>query len=696
MSQTERSPEPAAAPDHYSATLVPAWGVASVPHLEAFLPECARLVRAVAPLEAVDSIAGWGFNKPSRYARFLARRLGLPYLAIEDGFLRSVGLGRAGAPPLSLVMDDVGVHYDARGPSRLEWILREGDLDDPRLIARGRTAMTRIIQAGLSKTNAAPPAPAALPPRRGRRILVVDQTLGDASIVGAMADAGTFARMLQAARDEAPDAEIVVRRHPAVSAGFRRGCLPMALPNGVVVADTDCRPADLLREVDAVYTVSSLLGFEALIRGLPVRCFGLPFYAGWGVTTDELTSPRRGRERTVEQIFAAACIRYARYVDPLTGKATTIETAIDRLIAFRDAADRHAGFTAALGFAPWKHGAARTLLYSPRGRVRFYSSAAGAVGAAERHAGRVVFWAGRETPEITAELAASAAPVLRMEDGFIRSRGLGSDFHPAASAVLDDLGVYYDATGSSRLEVILETEPFPSKLLARSAALRAKLVSAGLSKYNLGKAAPAVNWPTDRIGLLVVGQVENDKSLEKGCEDVASNLALLEATRRDHPEAFIAFKPHPDVEAGNRPGAVPVAAAASLADALVADADIATCLDQADGLATMTSLAGFEALLRGKTVFTYGRPFYAGWGLTTDALTNPRRRRRRSLDELVAGVLLLYPLYVDPQTGLPCEPEHLVDTLIRLREIAPAEPSRRARYLRVFIESLHPASRARY
>ena len=60
----------------------------------------------------------------------------------------------------------------------------------------------------------------------------------------------------------------------------------------------------------------------------------------------------------------------------------------------------------------------------------------------------------------------------------------------------------------------------------------------------------------------------------------------------------------------------------------------------------MTSLGGFEALLRGKKVSCYGRSFYAGWGLTTDMVPMPSRSRRLSIDELVAGALFSYPRYM--------------------------------------------------
>jgi capsular polysaccharide export protein len=682
----------------FAATLVPARGVGAVPHLEAFLPECERLVRRARPDATIDSVAGWGFKPTARYARALAARRAWPYLALEDGFLRSVGLGEAGAPPLSLIVDDIGVYYDARGPSRLETLLQTGGWENETLLARARVVMSRLVAAGLSKTNAAPPlSPDALPPTTRRRILVIDQTMGDASIIGGLADATSFARMLEAARREEGDAEVIVRRHPAVAEGLKRGCLPTEALASVRILDQPCRVADILARVDAVYTVSSLTGFEALIRGLPVRCFGMPFYAGWGATRDELASERRTRRRSIEELFAAACILCSRYVDPLRGEPTSLEDTVERLVLFRDRADRHAGYTACLGYAPWKHGSARTLLYSPRGETGFHSRAPAAISAAKAQAGRVVFWAARETPALAAELKAAEVPVLRMEDGFVRSRGLGSDFHRAASVVLDDLGVYYDATRPSRLEMMLETTEFDAATLARAADLRRRLVTAGLSKYNLwtpGRAVP--HWPAGHFKLLVVGQVENDKSILKGCETVRTNLGLLRAARADHPDAFLIFKPHPDVEAGNRPGAVDPSVIADLADAVVRDLDIDACIANVDGLATMTSLAGFETLLRGKPVWTYGRPFFAGWGLTRDTLDFPRRNRRLTIEQLIAGALITYPIYIHPPTGLPCSPEELVGFLEQDRRSAPDGGPKRLRYWRAVFESLRRRPRARF
>ena len=678
-----------------AATLVPSRGLAATPHLQAFLPECARLVRRRLPAGGIDSVAGPGSGPQARYAQALARRLEAPYLALEDGFLRSVGQARDLAPTMSLLVDDLGVHYDARSASRLETILETGALDDPALLARGQAAIEKIIAAGLSQTNTAKAQPLPAPTLGHRRILVVDQRNNDPAIAGAMADAASFKRMLEAARDEARGGEVLVLRAPETAAGRNRGALPMELPPGVTDLGPERRAADILAGVDAVYTVSSLVGMEALIRGLPVRCFGLPFYAGWGATSDERATPRRTRRLTAGQIFCAAYILYARYVDPFTGAACEIETTIERLIALRAAAERGRGLYAAAGFGLMKHGSARTLVYSPMGEVKFHLRVSRASAVARRRGGKVLIWAGRESKRVSKILAAAGAPVVRMEDGFIRSRGLGSDYHPAASAVLDEVGVYYDATRPSGLERILQTHEFDAALLARAAALRARLVSLGLSKYNLTGARAAQDWPEGRRRLLVVGQVEADKSILWGCENVSTNLALLAAARRDHPDAFLLYKPHPDVEAGYRPGAVAAADVERLADAVAVEADIIACLEACEELATMTSLAGFEALLRGKRVHTYGRPFYAGWGLTHDALATLRRTRRLTLDELAAGALILYPVYVDPGTGLPCEVERVVEALAARPPIGPRMPTAR-RVLRAITQALAAKTRARY
>lgn len=655
--------------------MTPAWvctrGLRKKPFLDRFLPEYAL---QTLPFGA-GTVIGWGARDTAAWGRRWAEAFDRPYLAVEDGFLRSIGLGEAGAASQSLVVDDLGIHYDAARPSRLEQLIQTApDWCDAAMTARAGALIDRIVDAGLTKTNTgAPLDPLILGP--GRRVLIVDQTEGDAAIVGGLAGPDSFTAMLAAARAAHPDDQLILKRHPAVVAGHKRGCIPDADLHDLTVVG-DVRTADLLAEVHAVYVVTSGLGFEALLRGLPVHCFGAPFYAGWGLTQDAVPVPRRALPRTLSQIAAAALIRYSRYVDPVTGAQCEVEAAVERLISMRARARRLRGFWAGTGFAIAKQQAVRRLLNAPEAEVRYYDTAQAAAGAARARNGSLLVWAGKETPDFAEAAAGFSGPVIRMEDGFIRSRGLGSNFVEALSVALDDQGVYYDASGPSRLESQIEAvEPDPA-VLARAARLRARIVETALSKYNLAGAAPP-RWPADRPCILIVGQVEDDRSILLGCGAVRTNAGLVQAVRAEHPNAFLIYRDHPDVRAGNRVGRLDEAAAASV-DARADDLDILACIKACDAVATLTSLTGFEALLRGKRVMTWGRPFYAGWGLTEDRLAIPRRTRRATLDEIVAAALIRYPLYITPE-GWPCEAEDLVE---RLAADAAAVPSLKGRIRR--------------
>jgi capsular polysaccharide export protein len=262
-------------------------------------------------------------------------------------------------------------------------------------------------------------------------------------------------------------------------------------------------------------------------------------------------------------------------------------------------------------------------------------------------------WGASETLGLAAHVRYCSARLLHVEDGFVRSVGLGSDLIRPQSIVLDERGIYFDATRPSDLEHLLLTRAFTTEDLARAQAVRALVVEHGISKYNHEPRQP-VCWrdaARGRAVVLVPGQVEDDASISLGCTTVRTNLGLLQAVRAARPDAYIVYKPHPDVLSGNRKGLLTLQAAYGWADHIEAGTSVVSCIEACDEVHTMTSLTGFDALLRGKPVVTYGQPFYAGWGLTEDraerATAFERRTRRLSLDELVAGALLHYPIYWD-------------------------------------------------
>jgi capsular polysaccharide export protein len=268
----------------------------------------------------------------------------------------------------------------------------------------------------------------------------------------------------------------------------------------------------------------------------------------------------------------------------------------------------------------------------------------------------IIVWSSRLVPELERFCLQMKLPLWRMEDGFIRSAGLGTDLVRPISLVMDSCGIYYDATRPSDLENFLNTYVFDSDLKLRAQAIRCSLVKARVSKYNVGRSS-VLDFPSNKCIILVPGQVESDASILKGSPQIKTNTALLEVVRKANPDAFIIYKPHPDVIAEGREGSRVSSCSANLFDAEVVDVPIVDLLDKVDELHTLTSLAGFEALLRGVKVVTYGLPFYAGWGLTKDHLVCERRTKKLSLDELVAATLVLYPIYVDPLTTdkISCE-----------------------------------------
>ncbi len=273
----------------------------------------------------------------------------------------------------------------------------------------------------------------------------------------------------------------------------------------------------------------------------------------------------------------------------------------------------------------------------------------------------IYIWGRKSFPDVERYAHTYRLPVFRVEDGFIRSVSLGSDLTQPYSLVVDSRGIYFDPTVQSDLEVILETTEFDEELLDRACKIKEYLIEKKLSKYNVYDDA-VLNFPSDKKIVVVPGQVEDDASISYGAAGM-NNLKLLQQVRSNRPDAYIIYKPHPDVLSGNRVGQVDPDEALVYCDRIVTEVSIDSVLSCADEVHTMTSLVGFEALMRGIKVSTYGVPFYAGWGLSEDVHFCERRTRTLTVDELVGGALLLYPRYIHPKTLQKCEIEELLEAL---------------------------------
>ncbi len=277
------------------------------------------------------SVYVWGFKYPS-WLKIFCKRLNIPFFHVEDGFVRSVALGAHRATPISLIFDSQTPYYDSRSASDLENILNSYDFfQDPSLMERARKCVNLLLSLRVSKYNLGRPVdPVSFyGPKIRKRVLVIGQVESDASIEFGCNRKATNNDLVRLAASENIDAEIIYKPHPEILHGTRRNNTnPDDVAHLCNLLKEDISVSDALETIDHVYTITSLLGFEALLRGKRVTCLGLPFYAGWGATDDRQATQRRTRELNVFQIFAGSYLLHSRYFHPLTGTEISLEDAI--------------------------------------------------------------------------------------------------------------------------------------------------------------------------------------------------------------------------------------------------------------------------------------------------------------------------------------------------------------------------------
>ncbi len=593
-----------------------------------------------------------------------AKALGLPVLSLSEGYIRAPMMGRARRPILSVLIAPFCRADDpfASGPA-WPWLLETPPQITPGQRRAARSLMAKILGAdfGLWCSGAAASAARARDNDWGRDgFIVIADTPG--------APREDLDRLLETALEDHPQTPLLILTDRAHGQDNAR-------PQHRHVRFAPARAAAprLLHRARALYTTGSLAGFTSLMVGTPVVCLGRPFYAGLGLTDDRWAGRAAPAQWDLEQLVHTALISAPRYRHPLFARPCDAQTAL-RLACASHAHHRLAERPVTLfGVSRGKHHQIAPFLAGPaRARVHLAPSIR-TLRKFHNRGGRIVIWASRQSGRLIAQARRQGLEVLFMEDGFLRSVGLGRHRARPASVIMDRRGIHFDARRPSDLETMLERGAIPPEAIARAGAIIVRLRALGLSKYNCDVGAgdvSALARAQARPRILVPGQVERDASIRYGSPWIRTNRDLLERVRADNPNAFIAYKPHPDIEIGRRENPLPHKDILHFADVILMRTDPARALGFVDEVHTMTSQIGFEALIMGLKVETYGMPFYAGWGLTRDRLACSRRTRSVSLAELVAASLVLYPLYVDPVTALPCDVEDIIERLSEQREQA--------------------------
>jgi capsular polysaccharide export protein len=265
-----------------------------------------------------DCVVGWGRKRTGYEAQQLASQYGSRLLLLEDGFLRSYDRDDLA---MSVVIDDLGIYYDASGPSRLEQYIKEGVTTEQACVATD--IVRRWQELKVSKYNSAPDYQGDLPERF---VLVVDQVAGDESIRYGQADHSTFQNMIYSALAENPGCDVVIKVHPDSYTKAKCGHYDLnklaSNPRIWIIAE-NCHKVSFLQRCNKIYTVTSQVGFEGLLWNKTVRCFGMPFYAGWGLTDDDQECERR-QKVPFEWLVYATLVRYPVYMDADTKESSNI------------------------------------------------------------------------------------------------------------------------------------------------------------------------------------------------------------------------------------------------------------------------------------------------------------------------------------------------------------------------------------
>ncbi|RYD32923.1 MAG: hypothetical protein EOP85_21260 [Verrucomicrobiaceae bacterium] len=243
---------------------------------------------------------------------------------VEDGFIRSKGLGASFNFPYSWVLDRTGIYFDGGAPSDLENLFNKGFSESE--LAEARELIAVLREKRLTKYNLTGDGVSLDRSLvNGRKVILVPgQVEADASIAFGSPEVKSNIELLRRVRAAEPDAFLIFKAHPDLVAGARHGSvLPGGFSEASDLAVTEGNVLDWLDVCDEVHTMTSTVGFEALIREKPVVTYGMPFYGGWGLTTDRLECPRRQRRLTLEELVCGALMKYPRYLNPATGEFTT-------------------------------------------------------------------------------------------------------------------------------------------------------------------------------------------------------------------------------------------------------------------------------------------------------------------------------------------------------------------------------------
>lgn len=616
-----------------------------------------------------DCIVGWGKKESGLKAEKLASEKNCNKILLENGFLHSIEFKNQKLE-FSIVKDKTSIYYDANKESDLENILNNDEnfkflnIDKKRI----NNILDLIIKNELTKYNEN--IQEVIPNffnKDKKNILIISQVKDDGSLIYGNAMNISLEEILENIykNNEKDKIDIYIKLHPDVLTKNKKNDISIEeiKKHNLKIISDRINPLNLLKHFDEVHTKTSQMGFEALLLNKKVYCYGNPFYAGWGLTIDKNIIERRTKKRTIEELAYAVFILYTEYYHPINKNKIEIEEVIQELIKFKKELKRNINNLYFFGFKLWKRSFIKKYFKDYKSINFNYSCNEKLLNEIIEKKGKVFLWGMNEYNGLDKEkLKENNIDIYRIEDGFLRSFKLGNSLYPPYSLIVDEKSIYFNAQEESDLENILNNnKSFNKYLIERSKKLIEKIKESKVSKYNLQE-NKKLEFNIKKNIILVIGQVEDDASIKYSSNNM-NNLELLQEVRKNNKDAYIIYKPHPDVLFGDRKGFVEESKVLEYANEQIVDASLDSCINVANEIHTISSLSGFEALIRNKKVYCYGNPFYAGWGLTIDKNIIERRTKKRTIEELVAATYILYPIYYDYEIDGYSTPEQTIENI---------------------------------
>lgn len=562
-----------------------------------------------------------------------------------------------------------------------------------------------------------------------KRIVIIDQSRkSKAELKKVFAAESTFRQMVLDAKEQHPGAAFFLLQPPSVLSGRKKGYLKkFALDNGVQVISEQVSSFSILAQADEVYTVSAKIGIDAVLLGKTVHCYGLPYYAGWGLTRDKIACARRNIKIKREELFAALCLFFTRYLHPITTEPSHFQAIVRLILLQRPQLFENKRFIACINFDD-KQKAFFSKMYK-HADLHFMKEELG-IEAASNNRG-MVYTAIEPTDQL--KKACGNIPLV-----YVRPGAFDRLYNQKKLVSLSFEGGPYPP-----LEKILQIKTMTESDLLRARLLRQFLLE--LSSFREHFDYENVKEGQDVI--VIIGNADlapkkmpESATVQDGTEGnldkkgrpyhsfalpLSDDGKLIEYIRQKRPDAYIVYcQQHRDTKVASeildladelmpfaRPSdfvpldmlgfaqdscsgkTVPAEDEAEcFADELLDDLDVARwdkkqisakrflekayAMTEADSefclltnpvthvyghaleIHTYDSHLGIDALAVPLQVYTYGWPYYGGWGLTHDAAHYSLRNRKLNFEQILAGAFITQPRYFDSENNLFCEPEN--------------------------------------